>query len=66
MVRAVEEAMVKFKHSKDFVTFLKKEHEASYDTGYDVSIEEIFFNIWIKTSRRRPQVLWGRTCEAHG
>ena len=47
-MRAAKEAMVKFKHCKEFVALLKKEHEAGYDMGYDVGVEEIFFNIWIK------------------
>ena len=48
IARAAEEAMVKFKHSEEFVALLKKEHDAGYDVGYDVSVEEIFFNIWLK------------------
>ena len=39
---------MKFKKSDEFVALLKKEHDAGYDMGYDVDVEEIFFNIWVK------------------
>ena len=44
IARAAEEAVVTFKQSEEFVALLKKEH----DEGYDIDIEEIFFNIWVK------------------
>ena len=45
ITRAAEEAVLKFKQFEEFTALLKKEHDAGYDMGYDVSVEEIFFNI---------------------
>ena len=39
---------MKFKQSEELVILLKKEHDAGYNVGYDVGVEEIFFNIWVK------------------
>ena len=40
--------MVKFKDSKEFATILEKKYKASHDASYDVGVEEIFYNIWLK------------------
>ena len=45
---AVEEAVAKFKRSDKFTALLKSEHDVGYEVGYDVRVDEIFFNIWRK------------------
>ena len=44
-MRVAEEAVVKFKHSEEFVALLKEKYEAGHNAGYDVGVEEIFYNI---------------------
>ena len=48
IARAAEEVVVKFKQSEELVILLKKINAAGYNVGYDVGVEEIFFNIWVK------------------
>ena len=48
IARAIEEVWVKFKHSEEFSVLLKEKYDAGHDAGYDVCVEEIFYNIWVK------------------
>ena len=43
IANAVDEALAKFKSSKEFATLLKKD----LDTGFNAELEVIFYNIWM-------------------
>ena len=45
---ATKEAVIKFKDFEEFAALLKKKYEASHEAGYDVGVEDIFYNIWLK------------------
>ena len=42
IVNVVDKALAKFKGLYEFVALLKKDH----DTGFDIGVETIFYNIW--------------------
>ena len=42
MANAVDEVLVKFKNSDEFIALLKKNH----DIGFDTRVETIFYNSW--------------------
>ena len=35
---AAKEAVVRFKDSEEFTTFLEEKHDAGHDTGYDAGV----------------------------
>ena len=45
---ASKKAVVKFKDSEEFAALLEEKYEAGHDTGYDVGVVDIFYNIWLK------------------
>ena len=59
IARVVEATVVKFKHSEEFVVLIKEKYDAGHDTGDDVGVEEIFYNIWAKR-REVDSGSWGQ------
>ena len=43
IANVIDEALAKFKDSEEFSALFKKD----YDTGFDVGVEAIFYNIWV-------------------